>query len=461
MTYLSMAYYSIIFVFSLLIISRIIKMNSELQGDREDVKHTFLILSIEFIGWSLCTVLVGISRSAVLDKVFLLIIEFLRITAFVSATELCADITDRVLSKERSIYSISAEFLYIGVGVLAFRVACDRAATKVGLFGDSFVVDINLSYILYVLFYVSVIFFLGAYTYMHYYENTNKRQHYISKQCAIIVGVLSASLIIESLCYVWYETFVPSVYVGMLISSFLFRNLIIYKRSIEYNEADYQRILAPSHQKPSFVCDDDGRIIFENTRAFVMRQTYKDEYLGRALTDIFTITDYDKERLKEPRNTQLFSVYCKYPKETREMLLTVKHNLDKFGDIFSTEVEVEYANVQDSEVVPVMASKDSSEKAVKKVLDIDISVGAINDIRTKELLKQLERQKKYYDEGNRQLFEINIIGIEKASSILGLSTLGDLCGRIQTELLYGEWEGLNPLMIDLDRQYETLKFINF
>ncbi|MDO4189031.1 MAG: hypothetical protein Q4D29_08570, partial [Lachnospiraceae bacterium] len=284
----------------------------------------------------------------------------------------------------------------------------------------------------------------------------------ISRQCAIIVGIATTALIIETLGYIYLHTFVPSMYVGMLVILFRFKSLIQYKRSIEYIAEDYNNILSPSNEKPAFLCDDEGRILFENTRAFVMRQTYKDNYVGRLLTDIFVISDYDKERLREPRNTQKFEVYCKYPKEEREMLLTAKHNLDKFSDIISTEIEVGYAiSFEDDESVVAARTDGDITDAKKNVLGHELSYEIINDIRTNELIKAIANQKKFYENGDRNLFELNLKAIEKASTILSIPALEDLCDRIQTELIYGEWEAIEPLMIDLDRQYETLVFINY
>ena len=455
MTVTSIVYYSITFIICLFVISRIIDIYSTFNGDREDIKHAFLYVCVSFILWSVSTVIVGISNSSVLDRVFLLIAEFMKLGTFVAFAELCASITDRVLNKRRSSYTVSSELLYFGVLVQLIRLLSQKADIEKTYFGDNFKMN-NLSIIVNVFFYVVVIFFVGAYTYMHYYSRSTRRELYISKYCAVMVGILAVSLAAETVGYVLFDAFIPSMYVGMLACIFIFRNLVVYKRSIEYAESDYNHILEPSHQKPAFVCDDTGKVLFENTRAFVMKQTYKDNYMGRLLTEIFDITDYDKDRLKDPRNTQVFGVYCSYPKEQREILLNVKHNLDRFGAIFSTEVEVGYADAPDEDVVVAAGS----ENAEKSLTGINLSLNEVQELRTEGLIKQLELQKKLYENGNKKLYELNIKGISKAAGVLELSALEELCDRIQTELTYGEWEALESMMVDVDRQYEMLVMLN-
>lgn len=455
MVALEVAYYSITFIICLLMISRVIMVQDILTGDREDIRNTFVIFCLNLIAWSIVVVCVGISQLRVLDVCLLLIAEFMKIGTFVCAAELFASLTDRIIGKKLSIYSISSELLYLGIIPLVARIIFDKGDILKSYFGDTLALNSSISMFTNIAFFVMVLFFCGVYTYMHYYTCSNiRRQVYITKNLTLIVIILCACLCIEAIGYVSLKTYIPSMYFGMVVCAVIFRNLLIYKRSIEYDEHDYERILEPAHQKPAFVCDDEGRVLFENTRAFVMRQTYKDTYKGRFLTEIFEITDYDRERLKDARMTQLFDVYCRYPKESREMLLRVRHNLDKFGMIFSTEVEVEYANAQNEEVVVAAGGEE------KVAPDISVDTGDLINMRTSELIKQLNTQKHLYETGQRELFEYNIKGISKVAASLSMPALEELCDRIQTELTYGEWDGLSSMMIDIDRQYETLVMLN-
>lgn len=458
---LKILYYSISFIVALFVISKltIYSDKSNIAGD--DIKALFKVLCIIYVIWSFYVVIIGISSSAVIDKVFLFISEFVMSTCYIAGIELMSSVTDRTLMAERTSHSIISKLLYISVFVIIVRLIIGKADISNGIFGAYFTMNFDISFVLRIVFYVVILFIYGAYTYMHYYMNNTKRQRYISRQCGIIGFVAAISILIETLGYTYLHSFIPSMYVGMFVILIKFSSLIRYKRKIEYNVADYKDILSPSNEKPAFVCDDYGKILFENTRAFVMRQTYKDSYVGKLLTDVFVISDYDKDRLKEPRNTQKFEIYCKYPKEEKEILLIAKHNLDKFSDIFSTEIEVSYAaaNGQENENGSYAegTAKDIKNHPENPVLSFEI----VNDIRTKALIKAIESQKRFYENGNKALFEMNLKAIEKASSVIGLPALVELCDRIKTELSYGDWEGLNPLMIDLDRQYETLMFINY
>lgn len=451
---LHVAYYSTTFIIALFLLGRVLSIRDGFEDGREDIRRNFAIYCIGFFAWSMCVVIVGVSPNTNLDKIFLLIGEFFRFFIFIVGAELFASITDTSLTKKMTLVSISSQLLYLAIATLAIILFVERAATNDGVIGTYFVKNTAIGLLLYIFFHVVVLFFYSAYTYMYMYTCSKKRDYYISKQCAYIVVILVVCLSIESFFYAKAGEFVPVMYVGMLLSIYFLYRLIVYKRSIEYNEADYQRILAPAYTKPAFVCDDEGRIIFANTRAFVMQQTYKDTYKGKFLADIFDITDYDRERLSNPKLTQSFEILCKYPLHSLEIMFSVKHNIDKYGCIFSTEIELESIgdySFKDKEE-DVESQKEDTYDARKA-----LSANAISDIRTEHLLKQIEYQKAFFENRNESLFMMNMKGLSKSASVLGLPALEELCNRIQTELSYGEWEGLSSMIIELDRQYESLK----
>ena len=138
----SLVYYSLIFIFSLFIINRMLEARTAIKEERADIKHTYLLLCVFFVLWSVNLVAIGISDIVVLDKAFLLIVEFSKICTFVFAEELCASITDRMITKKKLSYTISSRLLYLGVFVLAFRVLYDRVQIKKSYFGDTFVLSI-------------------------------------------------------------------------------------------------------------------------------------------------------------------------------------------------------------------------------------------------------------------------------------------------------------------------------
>ena len=454
---ISITYYSIVFIISLFLISRIISTPEYVAKDRKEINRSFLILCLGFVMWSISVVIVGVSQNDRIDKCFLYIEEFIKVGTYVSGVEVCASVTSKAIKSRLSIFKVSSYLLYMGVAEIALILIFNKSQVRNGMFGSHLAMGRNISLIIYILFYIIVIFFYSTYTYMYYYACKNKREYYISIQGAIVVLVLIISLTIEAFTYVESNAYIPTMYFGMFISIILYERLIRYKRKIEYHESDYSEILSPLHQKSAFVCDDEGKIIFENTRAFVMRQTFKDTYIGRYLTDIFDISDYDCERLKEPRVTQIFDVYCNYPKAKKEMILTVKHNIDKFGSIFSTEIEasvVEKATISDNIISDNYDDYSDDNDNLNKLNETEIS-----DLRSKELINIIAVQKDLFEKEERQLFEFNLKGIEKASSVLGLTALEELCDRMQTELIYGEWESLNQMLIELDRQYETLSII--
>ena len=79
----SLVYYSLIFIFSLLFINRMLDARTAIKEERADIKHTYLLLCVFFVLWSVNLVAIGISDIVVLDKAFMLIVEFSKICTFV------------------------------------------------------------------------------------------------------------------------------------------------------------------------------------------------------------------------------------------------------------------------------------------------------------------------------------------------------------------------------------------
>lgn len=438
-------------------IGKTMTLNELLNDYKEDIKRSFLMLCMGMVLWTASISFTGISSGVVAKTLFLLLSEFMRIVTLVSGLELCAPMTEQYETKQRPICLISSVLYYIGIAALAIRAVCDGMALGTGMFGSFLLLNNPVSVLAYFVFNIIIVFLYGAYSYMFYYSCNNKREKFISKQCVAMVIMLAICFCTEAVVFLFVGQYVPSMFVAGLFIIYSMKNVVEYKRSIEYHEEDYYNVLSPSHTKPAFVCDDEGRILFENTRAFVMRQTYKDKFIGRFLTDVFEITDYDKARLSDPKNTKPFEVYCTYKKEPNEMVLLVHHNIDKYGAIFSTEIEIGYAaDFGTGSYTPTdKSTRDPDAYNTRIVLTDD----ELSDFRTKELIKMIEYQSKAYAEGKKEFFKFNLKGIRKAAQVLNLAALDELCGRINRELTFGEWKSLEPLLIELDRQYETLKFI--
>lgn len=455
---ISVAYYSIMFILALYLIGRIISNIEQFRSMDESYTRGYSYLCVEVILLCLCSVVVGVSASSVVDKIALYCCEFLRLIILISGAQLCGVVTDKKVIENRVIHVVTSELLYLGITALVARTILDKAATRNGLFGTAFVSGNRFGLVGYITVYVLILFIYAAYTYMFYYSRTRKREGYLFKGCVSIVAVLTAGLFIEAFGQIEFGEYIPTVNIGIIVSLLLFRNMLQYRRKIEYNEEDYDRILVPSYTTPAFVCDDQGVIIFENVRAFVMKQTYKEKsYIGSYLTDLFEITEYDKERLKDSRITQEFDVYCRYSKEPKEVLLKVRHNIDRYGEIFSTEVE--YTTIEDNEEVLISSDGQGTAANIKE-LRLKIIYEELNKLRLNSLIKLLEAQKMLYETDQQILFELNLRGIIKSAECMSMPALVELCERIQDAVVYsGEWETLDSMIINLDRQYETLKML--
>lgn len=450
-------YYALIFISGMFCLSKAIVYANSLPSKASFISRNYCIITVLFTAWCFVNVMVGVAPSTVVKNSLLLVSECIRMMILIFGAKLCAFIINRNEEGEATINRVTSELLYVGIAVFLIRLFFDRGQIHKGIFGPYVCMESSISLISYIIFNIIIIFFFGAFTYMYYYSCNKKREFYVCRYCIVIIVALIISLIIEVVAYSTYDVYIPTMYIGICVMVSTFKKLIEYKSSIDYKEENYSRILNPAYQRPAFVCDDEGKIIFENTRAFVLSQTSKDEYIGKYLTDVFDITDFDKKRLVEPRITQTFDVYCKYPKILESAVLRVRHRLDRFGDIFATEVEYD-TNVQ--EVEAVEASSLLAQMARPKVYIPNVNIETVSDIREENLIRLIETQKSMFEKGNKELFLFNIKGISKLAAVLGNTSLEELCERIQIEILYGEWDSLNSMIIELDRQYETLKMLH-
>lgn len=452
-------YYAILFIIALYFIGRILAGAEYVSGSEEEHGQSYIIICSAYVLLCLFTVIVSVSTSEVIDRASLYFAEFFRIWILINGAELVALITEKKKAKQMTIVAVASELFYLGIAVLALRTVLDRAKTQMGIFGKSFVTGNAIGLVIYITVDVVILFIYAAYTYMFYYSCTRKRENYLLKRCIIVVAVLAVSILVEAIGYFRFDIYIPIMNLGMLVCINLFRNMLIYKRTIEYNEQDYDRILSPSYKVPAFVCNDEGAIIFENVRAFVMKQTYKESnYVGGYLTDFFEISEYDKDRLNDPRVTQVFDVYCRYPKEPKEVILRVKHNIDRYGEIFSSEVEYLISDEKTDEEADTVYNAGMRQSSRENRLELLFE--DVNQMRVEALVGLLEDQRMLYDKNERLLFDFNLIGIIKMAEVMRMAGLVELCERIREATIYtGEWDSIDMMLIDLDRQYETLKLI--
>lgn len=450
------------FIMALFLLEHILTNLDQTEDSRNSVAENsrrYILICLAYVLLCAFTVLVAVSTNDTIDKVALLICEFLRIGILVNGAELIAIITDKKTFKRRTVYVVTSELYYFGIVGIAVRILLGNGNTQTGTFGEFLSFGNSFGLIAYIIVYICILFIYTAYTYMFYFSRTKKREKYLFSRCLTIVIVLVLSVAIELYFLQMYNIYVPSLNMGILICLYFFKNMIEYKRSIEYNEADYEETLSESNLIPAFVCDDEGVIIFENVRASVMKQMYKEnDYIGSHLTDFFEISDYDKDRMRDPRVTQKFDVFCKYAKEPKDVLLKVKHNIDRYGEIFSSEVQ--YTVSESDAVIPEEIDKNGQKNYNSVENRIEVIYEDLNQMRHIALISLLERARNLYDKDEKVLFELNLMGIMKLAEIMSMAALVDLCERIHDAMVYSEeWETLNSMIINLDRQYETLKII--
>ena len=90
---------------------------------------------------------------------------------------------------------------------------------------------------------------------------------------------------------------------------------------------------------------------------------------------------------------------------------------------------------------------------------IDIAPENLREMQINDIIEMIDLCAKLYEENKQDLFKYNLIGIKKIAKILGYSAIDDLASRMESACKYGDWQIIDNLLIELDRQAETLRVL--
>ena len=135
------------------------------------------------------------------------------------------------------------------------------------------------------IFYTCIIFLLINYRKTH----LKIRERYLIKIAIGATAPALIALILESICQVVFDLRYPVFFVCMIIPFALFSDLNIKNRSFQLNLSDFETLLKADNTDAVFICNDEQEVLYQNRAAEVNSKMYEDKYLGRKLSDIFSI----------------------------------------------------------------------------------------------------------------------------------------------------------------------------
>lgn len=448
-------------IISLFIISK--GLNSFNSGDDEIIGKLYASLCLFFSLWCFLYISATFSISDFWKHIFYYFSEFLKILSFVSFFENIACLTGYFEKRQQKVYKISTFYLYYGITVLFFDLIFGHKhliASNVGVYP---ITKYHIVELLRASFYIVFLFGL-FYLVINYREKYKKpRERFASNLLSCIVFVSFISLIIEICGYCFLSKFYPSVIISFSLIVLFLDFCVRYFRSIEYNRNDYAEALAHNNKVSIFICDDEYRIIMENRRLEVMSEKYRDSFSNRSIFDVFKFSDSDIEKYKNYKDKEPLVISGVYQKMDIRVVFIINNKYDRFGFIFSSLVQVyllddyerEFGKLKDEEI------ENNEEEIIENTDESDLVINndVVKELQLNSLIEMIENGNKLYNDKSTDLFKYNLLGIKKCATKLGYLSLVNLCNSIDDTLSYSGFEGIESLMIELDRQCETLKIM--
>ena len=452
---ITLIYNTIIFIVSLVAVARMITS----YGKRAygSVYRVYSVFCASFAFWCLATFFSALSDSVFWRNIFYYLLEFSKIICYVCIFEILSMITHYYdMVSKKIVHFFSAVYLYLGIFLLFIDLHASKTIIASNAFGIYFTLENKLLNFIRSIYYI-IILFGFVFLVVYYYEKCKKkREKFVYKIIIIIVSVAFLALVAEICELVCGVAFIPAALVGFVINMFMMEYLISYQSSIEYRIDDYNEYLMPDGKKSVIICDDKGNILFQNKCSMVIAENFRDSFLGRNLFEIFDVSNIEKIKITQNKESDAVLVRAVYMKADLPVFLSVVNTFDRYGYVFSMIVTVLNEDSVSKEEKDTLREESAPSIQYEK---IDIAPENLREMQINDIIEMIDLCAKLYEENKQDLFKYNLIGIKKIAKILGYSAIDDLASRMESACKYGDWQIIDNLLIELDRQAETLRVL--
>lgn len=450
---IKLIYHSIIFIFALIAISRMVTYNG--KESYSNVSRVYSVYCAFYAAWCIFTISAAFTKNSFGQHIFYYLSEFGKIVCYVCIFEILSRLTHYYENvSKRIVHMFTALYLYLGILLLFLDLYLGKGTLRSNIFGLYFISTNRFNEFIRSFYYILVLF--GFVFLVTYYNERCKKQReiYACKLLITLVAISFGALIAEICGLVVSTTFIPSALICYAINMSFIEYLISYQRSLEFNSDDYNEYLYPNVKQSIVICDDKGNIVFENKRLSIMAENYRDNFSGRNLYEIFQISDIEKIKIVQNKGTEPVLVPAVYIKMDIPVYLSFVNTYDRYGFVFSMIVTVlnkDSVSDDDKEKLRV------EEHSTSHVERIDIAPENLREMQIDDLIEMISLCNKLYDENKQDLFIFNLRGVKKMAKILRFSAIDELASRMENACLFGDWQIIDNLLIEMDRQVETLK----
>jgi len=448
--FIKIGYFSLLFIFSLVSISRenVYQMK---VGERIRSKEYSLLTWVYFL-WCVLVIIGGSvsSGSDIVKHIFFYLSDFARMGSFVLMIEVCGYLTDFKKDNEKFLIFVTELFLYIGMFIELYSLIVLDANVSEGRFGIYFYIESKLLILIHTAYDFAILFMMYLLI-IRYYEKCKKdREIYAFKLYIFVATIMMIGFLVENIIAMVSCIYIPTVSIASGITIIAMERCLIYKRSIQYLPEDYAEVLAPTYEKPVVITNDEGRILFSNKRAQVFAEGFRDIFNGRDICGVFSLDECDRDKLYSREKTKA-KFTCKYKKNNVPVTLYCNNVLDRYKKVFVSIITITTADAETIDTENVLASvTPSAEKFKASISDVD-------EIKINELIRMISHGLKLYENNQWDVFFMNLRGIQKSSNKLGYSALYELTKRIQAEEKNGNADSISSMVIEMDRQGESIK----
>ncbi|MCR5420309.1 MAG: response regulator [Lachnospiraceae bacterium] len=181
---------------------------------------------------------------------------------------------------------------------------------------------------------------MGNLLYKYYITHTKKRERHLFKLALYTVIPSLAGLVTESFFHVYLKVCYPIFYILLIISYKLMYDLHIKNRSFNISRNDFEQLLSADKTDVIFVCNDEFDILFENKAASINKQLFKDEYIGRKITEVFLI-EKDIQRAMYSKETRKgLMVQAIYPVTDHKVVMSIEYIYDCVDEILCSIITI-------------------------------------------------------------------------------------------------------------------------
>lgn len=444
---------SILFIFAMVSISQ----GNSLRLDKKNAGESKEFIGLTF-AYSFWCILAIISATVSLEHIvlkysFYYLAEFSKIVTFVMTIEVMAYLTGYIKERKRTLYIIVVAFMYIGVGLELINLIFGGAKLSQNVHGLSINNEHQILILFHMIYDFGILFVLLLLAVRYYEKCRKEREFYAFRLYIWSVAVMLVGFLLENLSYILLHAYNPSVIFCMIFAIIIFRFSLIYKRGIEYVRDDYSEVLAPTCEESIVVVNDEGLVIYSNKRAQVMAESYRDVFEGRDVCALFSIKDEDRKRLFLSSNN---TVHIKgtYKKAEIPVVLTCENRFDRYKNVFASVITIN-SDTAEADTKNSGGMKYPAQYAPLESSDIEHD--DIVNLRLDELISMIEKAIAFFDAKDKTQFLLILKGIKKGAEKEGFSALFELSKRIENELEYSDLLPVESMVIEMDRQKESIK----